>query len=81
MAVDITKVFRANVKAIRMSSSDGTNTTQILEEELFRNKAKTDQSSSQAESFSKNARQIVTSNVLFIRKVKNNKNDYKRLKT
>jgi hypothetical protein len=59
MAVDITKVFRANVKAIRMSSSDGTNTSQILEEELFKNKAKKNQSSSHTESFSKNARQIV----------------------
>ena len=68
MAVDITKVFRANVKAIRMNSSDGTNTTQILEEELFRNKAKRDQqSSTQAESFSKNARQIVSYNILYFK--------------
>ena len=40
MAVDISKVFRANIKAIRMNQSDVSN-ADALNEELLSKKAKT----------------------------------------
>jgi hypothetical protein len=35
MPVDITKIFKANVKAIRISLSDSDDKTELLNEELF----------------------------------------------
>jgi hypothetical protein len=55
MAIDISKVFKANVKAIRMNISDGNDKSDILNEQLLKptNKKKTN------DSISKQARNIV----------------------
>ena len=60
MAVEISKVFRANVKAIRMHLSDGSDKSDILNEEIFASKNKKNQNVSKTNhSFVKDAAQIV----------------------
>lgn len=60
MAIDISKVFRANVKAIRMHLSDGTDKSDILNEELLNTKKKKAETAAKNDhSFVKEATQIV----------------------
>lgn len=63
MAIDISKVFKANVKAIRMHLSDGTDKSEILSEEIMSSKKKktATTSSKNSQSYVKEASQIVCS--------------------
>ena len=62
MAIDISKVFKANVKAIRMNISDGNDKSDILNEQLLKptNKKKTN------DSISKQARNIVIYLIFYV---------------
>lgn len=67
MAIDISKVFKANVKAIRMHLSDGSDKSEILNEEIMNTSKKKKSPSTNAgagsknsHSFAKEASQIVT---------------------
>jgi hypothetical protein len=62
MAIDISKVFKANVKAIRMSLSDGSNNADILNEQLLKagkNSNKTTTTKHPNDTISKQAKNIV----------------------
>lgn len=59
MAIDISKVFKANVKAIRMHLSDGTDKSEILSEEIMSSKKKKTNTSKNSQSYVKEASQIV----------------------
>jgi hypothetical protein len=61
MAVDISKVFRANIKAIRMNQSDGS-TADALNEELLLKKSKTKatKNQQQSQSIAEEAKHIVS---------------------
>jgi hypothetical protein len=65
MAVDISKVFRANIKAIRINQSDGS-TVDALNEELLlkknKNKTPTNQQLQSSQSTMKEAKLIVSMN-------------------
>jgi hypothetical protein len=60
MAIDISKVFKANVKAIRMNISDGADKSDILNEQLFKTSKK-----NTGESISKQAKNIVNLKLIF----------------
>lgn len=62
MAIDISKVFKANVKAIRMHLSDGTDKSEILNEEILSVKKKMSAAQTQSHNTNsavKEAKQIV----------------------
>lgn len=60
MAIDISKVFKANVKAIRMQLSDGSDKSEILNEQILNSKkTKTAANKSTENSFVKEAGQLV----------------------
>ena len=59
MAIDISKVFKANVKAIRIHLSDGTDKSEILSEEIMSSKKKKTTTSKNSQSYVKEASQIV----------------------
>jgi len=65
MSVDISKVFRANIKAIRINQSDGS-TVDALNEELLlkknKNKTPTNQQLQSSQSTMKEAKLIVSMN-------------------
>lgn len=65
MAVDISKVFRANIKAIRINQSDGS-TVDALNEELLlkknKNKTPINQQLQRSQSTMKEAKLIVSMN-------------------
>lgn len=66
MAIDISKVFNANVKAIRMSLNDGTSKADILNEELFGKKKKKNQNNTNSNSLIKKAGLIVSCLFCFV---------------
>lgn len=61
MAVDISKVFKSNIKAIRMNQSDGSEDKEnILNEELLKkNNKKNQNKTTTTTSISKDAKNIV----------------------
>lgn len=63
MPVDITKIFKANIKAIRISLSDSDDRTDQLNEELFgksKKKLEREKANSLTASVAKESRLIVT---------------------
>lgn len=69
MAIDISKVFKANVKAIRMHLSDGTDKSDILNEEILNsNKKRSNVQSKKEPSYLKEARNIVINKLFFNKK-------------
>lgn len=63
MPVDITKVFKANIKAIRVSLADSDDRTEQLNEELFgksKKKIEREKANSLTASVAKESRLIVT---------------------
>lgn len=66
MAIDISKVFNANVKAIRMSLNDGTSKADILNEELFGKKKKKNPNNTNSNSLIKKAGLIVSCLFCFV---------------
>ncbi|CAF0907517.1 unnamed protein product [Brachionus calyciflorus] len=66
MAIDLSKVFKANVKAIRLSSGD--DKTDILNEQLL--KKNLDKNKRQKDNFSKEAKNIIT-NITILKKFLN----------
>jgi hypothetical protein len=72
MAIDISKVFKANVKAIRMHLSDGTDKSDILNEEILNsNKKRSNVQSKKEPSYLKEARNIVIKKLFFKKSVQN----------